>query len=206
MDQTARLTLFATAHAKALATIQDLSQNAEDDVRALIHWLMTTEANPYGFLPKGWAGALKDAVGFAALCHHIDHALVDDGDITFSVADRRVEMDGGKTLVIAGEPRITFLDRWADDFEERMLTADELSAKRQGHRGWPVYYDIVFLDGVAGFIAAHARYEAERLRRCFLLDACHDLDQALQRHQHKPLFQAAWIDEADAIARAKSTP
>jgi hypothetical protein len=124
---------------------------------------------------------MSDAVGFASLCGHIHHALVDDGEINF--------------IAVNGSPRITFLERWIEGFEDRVLTDQERDFKANGIGGRKREYTVSYFDGVASFIAAADLYEAESLKKCFLWDARRQgVDFAVEHYGKRPFFQQAWID------------
>ena len=192
MDIEARFNRFDRQYSAAIAAIQSYLRDENDDVRLLVNWLMTTNINPYGFLPEGWAGAFDDAVGFASLCNTISHALVDDGEINF--------------VTVNGEPRISFAQRDSDRFEDAVLTTQERDLRNKGFgvRGRKMTYKIAFLDGVAAFIEASARHEVDSLRKCFLSDARRNLDSALEHYGKNPLFRTEWVDEAAANEKAGS--
>lgn len=187
MKTEARLEKFDDAHRRAVAAIESLLADSDDDVRMLVRWLMETDANPYSYLPEEWARCMSDAPSFARLCGHVRHALVDDGEISF--------------VAVNGQPRISFHPRWEKGYEDRVLTAQERDLRDNGLLGRPARYEFTQIDGVAAFIAARDLYEVEDLKRCFLWDARRDLGHAVRHYGANPLFRQEWLDEAKAASR-----
>lgn len=205
MDLQTRCEKFQHAHHTAMQSIQDMLSDPNPEVQLLIDWLVTTDANPYGFLREGWAGSMEDSVGFAALCHRIHHALVDDGEIHFIVVQKIIEIqnDTPKSITVLGEPRITFVERWAEGHDTRMLSPLELNDQHSTRKNSTVRYEIFYLDGVKEFIATHQEYDIQNLRRCFLGDARRDLPAAILHYQPNPRFQSDWIREAQNDPRTR---
>lgn len=82
---------------QAIKTIEQY-QTTQSTMQSLVEWMLTTDANPYSYLPEAYAGSVDSAEMFAGLLNTIHHALYDDGDITF--------------VAVNGEPRIVFVDRY----------------------------------------------------------------------------------------------
>lgn len=93
-----RLDLFEQAHKTAMNEINMLLEKGTE-LSVLLKWMLETDANPYNYLPDGWAGALSSSTAFSSLASMLSHALCDDGDITFA-EDRY------------GYPCIIFADRY----------------------------------------------------------------------------------------------
>jgi hypothetical protein len=143
-----RLADLDLKHRKAFAVINKHLNDPDKDVRKLVRWLAETDANPYTILHENWAKAYDSAENFAALCRHIHHALVDDGDIEFVTVD--------------GEPRIVFTRFDEPDFRNIALNDIEKEFEKTGrYDGSPIHYDIQRLSGVDAFIEERARYEQE---------------------------------------------
>ncbi len=71
--------------------------NDNDDVALLMRWIMTSDMNPFSYLPSAWAQLTHTGDGMHLLLCEIHHALLDDGDITF--------------LVVNNAPCISFRDK-----------------------------------------------------------------------------------------------
>ncbi len=135
----------------ALERIERFRNDDTPDMRLITRWLMETEANPYGFIERGYARAFESAEGFAGLLHSIHHALVDDGEITF--------------VAVNGRPMIVFANREEIGCVELRSEVEQMAAER---RGIETVYD--FIDGVAAFIDRQDRYEAHRAAHIALAD------------------------------------
>lgn len=95
-----RFHLFEQRYQTALNRIQKYLEPDErynPPMDGLVRWMLTTDANPYSYLPKKQACMLNSATGFESLLDQIHHALYDDGDITF--------------VRVRGVPQIAFVDR-----------------------------------------------------------------------------------------------
>lgn len=135
----------------ALEKIERYRNDDHPDMRLVTRWLMDTEANPYGFIERGYARSFESAEGFAGLLHTIHHALVDDGEITF--------------VAVNGRPMIVFANREEIGCVELRSEVEQMAAER---RGIETVYD--FIDGVAAFIDRQDRYENHRAARISLAD------------------------------------
>ena len=71
--------------------------DGNDDVALLMRWIMTSDMNPFSYLPSAWAQLTHTGDGTHLLLCEIHHALMDDGDITF--------------LVVNNAPCISFRDK-----------------------------------------------------------------------------------------------
>lgn len=135
----------------ALERIEQYRNDETPDMRLITRWLMETEANPYGFIERGYARFFENAEGFAGLLQIIHHALVDDGEICF--------------VAVSGRPMIVFAHRDEIGCVELRSEVEVAIAER---RGIEVGYD--FIDGVSAFIDRQDRYEAHRAAHVALAD------------------------------------
>jgi hypothetical protein len=135
----------------ALEKIERYRNDSDPDMGLITRWLMETEANPYGFIERGYARAFESAEGFAGLLHTIHHALVDDGEICF--------------VAVNGRPMIVFANRDEIGYVELRSEVEVAIAER---RGIETKHD--FIDGVAAFIDRRDRYEAHRAAHIALGD------------------------------------
>ena len=139
---------FDKAHSKAKENISAmLDRRDASDVAVLGRWLLETEANPYGFLPERWAGSVETATGLVGLLNHLDHAMVDDGDVCFPVVD--------------GCPKIAFLSEYdltLDNLSEYIgaIPAEFFIADNR-----PLS-DVQFLMNGRDFVAAKEAFDLER--------------------------------------------
>ena len=84
----------------------------EDDFRLVATWIMTTELNPYSYLPEHWAGCVDTASGLNSLLGFIHHAMCDDGDIVFLKKKMRMNSSSGLVVTNVDEFTIEFIDKW----------------------------------------------------------------------------------------------
>jgi hypothetical protein len=178
-----RFSLFAKNNSQAVRNIRTMLNSTEEyelEFAHLVKWLMTTEQNPYGFLPEEWAGSTTTAPAFESLCNYIHHAMVDDGDITF--------------YMLEDEPRIAFKNRNDEDFAESVLTSTEKYFRnRSGHR-----YQVKFLPNAYEFVKAIDAYHESWLKRCFMNDSYRGVDWAANHYRtnHPKTFKEEWVLEA----------
>lgn len=168
---------FEKGYQEALASIERY-QMAGDEMSGLVEWLLNTDANPYGFLPEGWAGAMGSAQGFSSLLHCIHHALYDDGEITFVSVD--------------GEPRIVFYWRHEEDFRNHVLSEQE----RQLEKMNGIEREVEVLECSANeFGKLYDEYRVKDLQRCFSGDAGRlGIDFAVKHYRDYDCFDESWID------------
>jgi hypothetical protein len=174
---------FQKAHDDAIITINSFLQPSkyEPDMSPLVKWMMETDANPYSYLPEGWANSLSTATGFAGLLHHISHALYDDGEITF--------------VKVNGEPRITFVWRHEDNFRNYVLSEQEKQFEERFGDG--DRYDIEVLDiKPAEFGPLYDAYQRDWIKQCFINDASRGIEWAAECYRKYQCWDDAWIEEA----------
>lgn len=166
----------------AIASIKTFLEPTEYDppMHELVKWMIETDANPYSYLPYYWAGCLENAQSFTSLLHMIHHALYDDGDITF--------------VTVNGEPRIVFVWRYEDNFNNYVLSDTEKDVvKRHGDD----CYDIKVLDiKPSEFGSLHDTYYKNWLKGCFLSDAGRGVECAADHYRKYKLWDESWIEEA----------
>lgn len=146
----------------------------------LVQWMMETDANPYAYLPHGWAGSTTNAEMFASLLHYIHHALYDDGDITF--------------VTVNDEPRIVFAWKHEDNFRNYVLSDTEKDVEK---RSGGAQYEIKVLDITPGeFGPLYDQYQRNWLKECFLGDASRDIEWAANNYRKYKCWNDQWIAEA----------
>lgn len=181
-----KLDEFTQVHEEALQTIKDKLEPSqyEPDTSPLFKWMLETDANPYAYLPEGWAGHMSTATGCASLFHMIDHAVHDDGDITF--------------VKVNGEPRIVFAWRHEDNFRDMVLSFQEkdLEARRVGRTRFK--YEVEILDiKPAEFGPLYDAYQAERVKEYFINDAwSRGVDWAADHYRKYNCWDESWIEDA----------
>lgn len=98
---------FKRTHAECLdhifknTLLRDDWKDYELEYKELVEFLVTTDTNPYSFLPKGWEGALSSEEHFCGFLSVLNHAMIDDGEICL-VGDTEHRK----------HPRIKFEDRF----------------------------------------------------------------------------------------------
>lgn len=179
--------LMEKNHKEAIATINMcLNDSSEPEMQAITSYLLETEANPYSFLPDGWGGSTSTYTGFQSLLRMIHHALYDDGDISFPIVN--------------GEPRISFLNKHDEDYEEHVLNSTEKHFKQ--HHGNT--YEVEQCKDVFDFIAKHSDYHRKDVRRFFILDAAiHGWEFAVEHHSRYANFDPDWEFDEEVVAEVE---
>ena len=177
------LSKFYTNFNNAIDRIQKVINTPEDaydyEMSVLIKWMLTTDANPYSYLPDGFRGSLYSVQDFEGLISVIHHALYDDGEITF--------------IKINGEPQITFIWKHEDNFEDLVLTSAEKASR---NRGFKVEVEVLDISP-AEFPALYEEYLLNSIKKSFLWDARRrGLDFAIHHYskQYK-CYNSAWENE-----------
>lgn len=172
---------FQKNYDEAVETIKRFLEPSkyEPQMNGLVKWMMETDANPYSYLPHGWAGATGSAEGFAGLLHTIHHALYDDGDITF--------------VTVNEEPRIVFVWRHEDNFRNYVLSEQEKDLEKR----WSSEYRIEVLDIKPDeFGPLYDAYYVKEIKHWFMDDAeVHGVEYVVKHYQKYKLFDPAWIVE-----------
>lgn len=134
-----RFDMFEKAHRDSVITIQEYLK--DPDMAKFTNWLMTTDADLYQGLPKEWYG-ISSSIDCASFLHHVHHALVDDGEISF--------------IGVAGiSPRIAFTS-------EHNFVDDSPTKNQQAEY---VFYN------VDQFIEQVELWTAQQRKRHFIADA-----------------------------------
>lgn len=181
---------FQTVHDDALDTIEQFLNNTTDSppMNELVRWMLETDANPYGYLPHGWAGSVSTATGFQSLLHNLHHALYDDGDVTFVTVD--------------DQPRIVFAHQYDDGFRERVLSKQEQDLEKERFDNTP--YDIKILNIKPNeFGPLHDAYQAAWLKQCFLHDSRCDIEHATEHYRKYQQWSESWVEEARKLYKGK---
>jgi len=170
-----RLKNIEQNHQNTMKEIQDFLNDECEEMRAITNLLLETDVNQYGFLPENFANVFETSSGFASLLHVIHHALVDDGDISFPVVN--------------GEPRIRFVSRWEDNYEQYALNETEKHFKRERGK----VYNIKQCKDVFDFIEKFNAYDYNETRRCFISDAARrNIDFAVEHYSRYVSFDPNW--------------
>lgn len=169
-----RLKNIEENHQKALKQIQGFL-NGEEEMRAITKLLLETDANQYAFLPENFANVFETSSGFASLLHMIHHALVDDGDISFPLVN--------------GEPRIRFVSRWEDNYEQYALNETEKHFKLE--RGNT--YTVEQCKDVFDFIEKFEEYHSNQVLLWFINDSSRfGIDFAVKHYSKYAKFNPDW--------------
>lgn len=151
----------------------------EYEFGVLARWMLTTDVNPYCYLPENWAGATESAEQFSMLLKYLHHALFDDGDVEF--------------VTVNGEPRIVFTHRFDDNFEDAVLSeAEKTLAKRLGK---PATIEILDKSPLL-FTVRYDEYHVDWLRNCFMRDAERGVEWAAGIYRKYKQWDEAWVEDA----------
>lgn len=105
-----KLEFFQNSYDESIRTIKRF-RDEPSEISELVNWLLTTDANPYGYLTEDCRSMVYSADSFAELLNLIHYSVVDDGDITF--------------VKVNGEPRIVFVHKYDDCFMDIVLDSAE---------------------------------------------------------------------------------
>ncbi len=178
-----KLEQFQKAHEEAMKNIADTIQRG-DGFAEVVKYLLETDANPYSFLPHGWAGSVDTSTDFVALMNMLHHALCDDGDISFPVVN--------------GEPRISFYWKHEDDYHNLILSDTEKHMRDDFGKT----YKVTQLDSIMEFISAHKEYHRSDVLKCFIQDAAiHGIEFAESVYSKYANFRYEWSDDEEILAR-----
>lgn len=157
-------------HQEAMANIRSYFRPSDCDMISLAVWLCNTDANPYDFLPRVWAGLAETSTGMSSLLDVIRHALFDDGVITFVSVD--------------GQPKIVFAEK--DDAVEKASWDTNYTAKcveilNIHHNDFGLLYD---------------EWHRKHIRRCFLADVrALGKEKAADQYRKYRLWDESWSQE-----------
>ena len=133
----------AAARDRVMQALKGESTKPED---VLVRWILENDINPYGvFAPKWAADGFSTYEGIAGVMHTINHALVDDGDISF------VECEGT-------EPMIIFLDHRETKFRDAFL--QNIRDHGHGEGVIPIFEPVGTYPDVAAYITAYEAHAA----------------------------------------------
>ena len=178
---------FEKAHQEALAMIQScLDDVDEPELQAITKYLLETDANPYSFLPDGWAGCMTTSTGFQSLLHMIHHALYDDGDISFPI--------------INGEPRVSFVWKNEENYANEVLNSTEKDfQKRHGN-----VYEVGQCKDIFDFIEKHKDYHRKDVKRFFIMDAVmYGWEFSVEHNSKYANFDPDWEFDEEVIAEVE---
>ena len=146
---------------------------------AIANWMLTTDANPYTYLPEHWSESSETAEGFASLLRFMSHAIYDDGDITF--------------VTVNGQPRILFDWRHEEDIRVRAMH----SIEKDCEENYGSKYDVKILDiAHEDFGSLYDEWQRNDIKRCFMADAVMGVDWAVNVYRKYNCWDESWIDEA----------
>ena len=178
---------FEKTHKDAINYINQCRTTGEPEMIAITNHLLETDANPYSFLPHGWAGALSTSTGFESLLHVIHHALFDDGEISFPIVN--------------GEPRIAFVWKNEDDYADFILTETEQNM-RKNHEA---EYTITHCKDVIDFIEKHQKHHDKNVKQWFIQDSARQgVAFATEHYSNYAKFDSDWEFDKDVIKEIQS--
>lgn len=175
---------FQWSYDKAVKTIHEFLQ-PNHPMQKLVHWMMETDANPYGYLPEKYAAMTCSAEGFAGLLRSMHHNLYDDGDVTI--------------VKVNGEPRITFVWKREENFRDLVLSESEKQQEAIYSRRYTdkQRYRVEILDiNPIDFGDHYDEWYREDIKRWFLNSAeWQGANNAAKHYSKYKFFDHAWIDE-----------
>jgi hypothetical protein len=182
-----RLESMERNHQEALALIEQCRHNADEpEMRAITEHLLDTDANPYSFLPEGWAGHMETSTGFASLLRTIHHAIYDDGDISFPIVN--------------SEPRIAFVWRHEENYTDYVLSEQEKDLRKR----WNSEYKVEQCKDVMEFIKMHREYHRNDVQRCFIQDAARQgWEFAVEHYSRYAKFDPDWEFDEEVVSKVE---
>lgn len=180
-----QLEAFAKNYEDAMAEIQSYLHSNDETKRLLtrlVEVFLDTDANPYSFCPKEYAESFYSAQRFSALINALDHAMYDDGDVTF--------------FLINGEPRFGFFNQY-DANDEVCLNSTEKHFKKTYNNDYR--YEVVSCED---WIREFLLYHCKEVRRFFIDDAARfGIDFAVKHNSTYAKFDPAWEDDPAILAK-----
>ena len=181
-----KIALMEKNHQEALDFIKKSCESDKPEMQAITKYLLDTDANPYGFLPPAWAGAMTTSTGFASLLGMIHHALFDDGDISFPVVNK--------------EPRIAFVWRHEKNYEDYVLSEQEKQLKEK----FGSEYRIEHCENVLDWISRHKDYHRKDILDCYVQDAARNGWEFANRHYSRYAnFDPDWEFDESVVAKVE---
>lgn len=152
----------------------------KSEVDKLCNWIANTDENSYGFfLDSGWASATCSVQGMYSLFSNIQHALEDDGELSF--------------IIVNGSPKIVFA--WADEVEQ--INAQVKQSIKQGHCYGPVKLTLDAFKTVDEFIQGIADARVRDVKKWFLFDAMKRREYAIKYYstEYPDIYDPEWEKE-----------
>lgn len=176
---------FEKSHQEAIRSIKTfLEDDYYKDMQDLAKWLLTTDTNPFSFLPETWAiSGYNSAQGFYGLLRFISHAVYDDGDISF--------------ITVNEEPRIVFMNKHYID-EKNVLSETERFSLEKSVPFWKPTYEVKILDITPNeFGRLYDEWHSKWIRQCFMNDASTfgDAEESAQHYRVYACWNESWIKE-----------
>lgn len=174
---------FQLTYNEAIAEIQSCLD--DPSIGQLTHWLLTTDANPYSFLPHAWGESLASAEQFANLLNSIKIAI-DANELTI--------------IRVNQEPRIVFYNPTDLGFMDKVLTSTEQSIQRKVQFGYPGTFTIEVLDTDPNrFGEVYDAWFKDWLQQSCVIDAkTHGAEFAKRVYSKYRMFEESWIDNEKA--------
>lgn len=176
---------FQNSYDKAVKTIHEFLQ-PNHSMQKLVHWMMETDANPYGYLPEKYAGMTCSAEGFAGLLRIMHHDLYDDGDVTI--------------VKVNDEPRITFVWKREENFRDLILSETEKQQEKiySRHKKDKQLYQVEILDiNPIDFGDYYDEWYRGQIKRWFLISTEFGVEHAVEHYSKYKFFDHAWINEVE---------
>ena len=171
---------FKTSYDEAIHEIK-LYLDDNSSIQQLTYWLLTTDANPYSFLPHAWGNSLESADRFVDLLNTIEDNL-ENNRLTI--------------VKVNQEPRIVFTSPDDPDLMDKSLTPFEHDMQvivRFGHVG---SFTIEVLDiDPNEFGAVYDQWFETWLKQSCTSDANkHGVEFALTAYTKYRMFNPSWIE------------
>lgn len=143
-----KLTDLDEAHATARERVMNaLTGAASEPQDVLLRWILENDINPHDVF-TGWvASSFSTFEGMADVLHVINHALVDDGEISFVLCE-------------GASPMIYFLDHREKNFRKEFLNS--VQSLGHGDDVMHIFEPVGTVPDIPAYIAAFEAHEKAR--------------------------------------------
>lgn len=159
--------------------------NEDSELGKLTRCLLTTERNPYSIINEGYSQ--ENLSSFLTLIHELNHALYDDGEITF--------------YTVNNEPRISLEydfseNDYLNEFEKTLVKNNkELWKNDPDMKDFKLYECKKLSISIDDWIVLSEEYHKADIKDCFIHDY-DGTDWAVEHYKKYKFFEESWIEEA----------
>ena len=176
-----RLILIEKNHKEALDSITKYLISPHQEMQTITHFLLTTDVNPYEFLPQEFAVNFDTSQGFLVILDMVNNALIDDGEMSFPIINK--------------EPHIVFIDKHERNYKDHLLQ-NVSSAKFYKD------FELLFCNDVYDFINKFDTYHLNKLKQQFFRDSSKfGVEHAVKHYSKYSKFDINWKSEVSNFSK-----